>query len=156
MALGEVNESILHDCRWISVENALTSDCPRNLRGSEKIELPAENPENLRLAMVHDFSRYVPRPLYHPCNELSRCRKAFREGMVAALRIFYRSRIYIELYFHYKLIDERKRTDFYIWHPAFVVLRHTSPDIVSRHRASFPVDNRQLRSTRVNRLLTGL
>jgi len=78
MALEEVNESVLHDCQWFApVENTPASGCPRNSRGFEKTGVPAE-----ALATVHDFARYVLRPLYHPCNELGMCRKASSEGVV--------------------------------------------------------------------------
>ena len=83
MAPEEVSESALHDCHWIApVENVLTSCCPRSLRGFEKMVLPAET-----LAVVHDFSRYVLRHLYHPCNELGTCRKALNGGMAGVVAV---------------------------------------------------------------------
>jgi hypothetical protein len=74
MALEEVNESIPKDCQWIAPVKMSTLYCPRNLRGFEKTELLART-----LATVHNFSRYVLRPLYHPCNKSSMCRKALNK-----------------------------------------------------------------------------
>jgi hypothetical protein len=69
--LEEANENVLHDSPLlIPVGKLLISCCPRNSRGSEKIGAAGT------LATVHDFSRYFQRHLYHPCNELGRCRKA--------------------------------------------------------------------------------
>jgi hypothetical protein len=90
MALKEANESILYDCQWTApVENMLSSCYLRNLRGSEKTELLAEI-----YAIVHDFSKYVLRPLYYPCNKLSMCRRALDKGMA---RVVCRSHIYSHL-----------------------------------------------------------
>jgi hypothetical protein len=138
--------SVLHDCQWIPVENVLTSGCSRNLRGSEKIELLAEI-----LAMVHDFSRYVLGPSSLPPLQQV-------EGMVAALRNFYRSHIQYNLHrivfplqacYLIDLINERKRTEAYRFlHLAagFCLYNngtyhlYTSPGIVSCRQSSTEID----------------
>ena len=79
MALEKVNESALAAC------------CPRNSRGSERIESPADSET---LATANGFSKYVLRPLYHPCNELGMCRKALNGGIdavVAGCQLFLRA-----------------------------------------------------------------
>jgi hypothetical protein len=143
MALEKVNESVLYDCQWTApAENMLSSCCPRNSRGSEKTESPAETH-----ATVHDFSRYVLRPLYHPCNELSMCRRALDKGMARAVC---RSRIY----FHEtSQLSATTKGRVQAVQPRYCITNLGGWYLLNtgtRHQASFPVDREHISSTEIN------
>ena len=75
----EENESVPCDCHWnVPVQKMLSSCCLGNSRDFEKTEVLAQAAEVLET--VHNFSKYVLRPLYHPCNELGMCKTALDEA----------------------------------------------------------------------------